>query len=154
MQVFKIITAKLPSLLIFLALGWVVFAAVTPLRAQAQADASISGTVLDASGAGIAAAKVFITNLETGAQRELATDEAGSFHAPSLPVGRYVVTADKSGFRAEKRTGIVLVVGQREKSSDWPCKSAMFAKQSKSLRMPSCFRPQPKTLPASSASAR
>jgi hypothetical protein len=95
---------------IILAVAW--SQAASP--AHAQDDASIAGVVIDSSGAGIAGARVLVTNLETGAQRQLAADEVGSFHAPSLPVGSYEVVADKTGFRPEKRTGIVLVVGQRE----------------------------------------
>jgi hypothetical protein len=82
--------------------------------AKAQEDASLAGTVRDISGAGIAGAAVHVVSLETSKQRELLTDEEGRFLAVALPVGRYDLTADKAGFRSEKRTGIVLVVGQRE----------------------------------------
>ena len=81
---------------------------------QAQEDASLAGIVRDISGAGIADATVHVVSLETGKQRELLTDEEGRFLAVALPVGRYDLTVDKTGFRSEKRTGIVLVVGQRE----------------------------------------
>jgi hypothetical protein len=83
----------------------------SPVRAQD--NGSINGVVRDASSAAIPAARVQIKNLETGTQRIVQTDEDGRFHAPSLPVGRYEVVADKLGFRPERRTGIVLVVGQR-----------------------------------------
>ena len=80
----------------------------------AQGDASLNGTVNDASGAGIPGARVRIKNLETGTQREVATDSAGRYHAPSLTVGRYELVADNLGFRAERRAGITLELGQRE----------------------------------------
>lgn len=86
----------------------------TALPAIAQDDASLAGVVRDASGAPIEAAKIHIKNLETGVQRELQTDQAGRFHAPSLPVGRYEVAAERPGFRTERRSGLDLVVGQRE----------------------------------------
>ena len=82
--------------------------------AQAQSDASLAGTVRDISGAAIPAASIHIESLETGNQRELLTDDAGRFRALSLAVGQYDLTADKAGFRSERRTGIVLVVGQQE----------------------------------------
>lgn len=82
--------------------------------ARAQDDASITGTVLDASGAGIDRASVTIKNTGTGLERELETDSAGRFHAPSLAVGSYELTAEKPGFRSERRSGVVLVVGQHE----------------------------------------
>ncbi|MGB9434910.1 MAG: carboxypeptidase-like regulatory domain-containing protein, partial [Candidatus Acidiferrum sp.] len=85
-----------------------------PRPAQAQDDASIAGIVRDATGAGIEAATVHIKNLENGVQRDVPSDPAGRFHALSLTVGSYEVRADKPGFRTERRSGIVLVVGQRE----------------------------------------
>lgn len=110
-MVFRILSARIQSFPIFLALALAALAVTAP-RAQAQNDASITGAILDASGAGIDGAQVLVTNLETGAQRQLVTDSAGAFHAPSLPLGNYEVSAEKAGFRPEKRTGIVLVVGQ------------------------------------------
>jgi hypothetical protein len=80
----------------------------------AQGAASIQGTVSDSSGGAIQGVAIQVKNLETGAQRNLLTDEAGRFDAASLPVGRYVVKAEKSGFRGEEKTGISLVLGQRE----------------------------------------
>src|SRR5260370_281891 len=80
----------------------------------AQGDASIQGTVSDSSGGTIQGAAIQVKNLETGAVRNLLTDETGRFDAASLPVGRYVVKAEKAGFRGEEKTGISLVLGQRE----------------------------------------
>ena len=80
----------------------------------AQEETSIQGTVSDASGAAISGVAVRIKNLETGAERNQVTDEAGRYDAAALPVGHFEVRAEKSGFRSELRTGISLVVGQRE----------------------------------------
>ncbi|HEY2120198.1 MAG TPA: carboxypeptidase-like regulatory domain-containing protein [Candidatus Acidoferrum sp.] len=80
----------------------------------AQGDASIQGIVSDSSGGTIQGAAIQVRNLETGAVRNLLTDEAGRFDAASLPVGRYVVKVEKAGFRGEEKTGIPLVLGQRE----------------------------------------
>ena len=85
-----------------------------PLRLAAQENASLWGSVKDPSGAGIAGATVKIRNLETGAERDLLTDEDGRFSAPSLFVGRYEVAAFKTGFRGDAKTAVTLVVGQRE----------------------------------------
>src|ERR1700736_1042717 len=86
--------------------------AVSPL--SAQGDSALWGNVTDASFAGIPGAAVVITNLETGTERKLVTDESGRFSAPALPVGHYEIAASKSGFRTDRRTSINLVVGQRE----------------------------------------
>jgi hypothetical protein len=74
--------------------------------------ASITGTVRDESGAGIAAAVVSVRNLETGAERKLVVDEAGRYSAPSIAIGKYQVSAEKPGFNSQIKTGIELVVGQ------------------------------------------
>jgi hypothetical protein len=81
---------------------------------SAQGESSLWGSVSDASDAGIAGATVVITNLETGTERSLVTDDSGRFNAPALPVGRYEISASKTGFRTDRRTSIALVVGQRE----------------------------------------
>ena len=81
---------------------------------SAQDSASIGGIVKDATGAGIEAATVHIKNLETGAERTVQTDEAGRFHAHSLPVGNYEIVADQPGFRPERRSAVALVVGYQE----------------------------------------
>src|SRR6202790_5017543 len=86
--------------------------AVSPL--SAQGDSALWGNVTDASFAGIPGAAVLITNLETGTERKLVTDESGRFSAPALPVGHYEIAASKSGFRTDRRASINLVVGQRE----------------------------------------
>ena len=80
----------------------------------AQGEASIQGTVSDSSGGAIPSVAIRIKNLETGAERNQVTDEAGRYDASALLVGRYEVRAEKAGFRSEVRTGVSLVLGQRE----------------------------------------
>ena len=91
------------------------FTLSTILAAQmfAQGESSIEGTVTDSSGGGIPGVSVQIKDLETGAERLLTTDDSGRFSAAALSVGQYEVRAEKSGFRAEVKNGISLVVGQR-----------------------------------------
>ena len=79
-----------------------------------QGEASLWGSVNDSTGAGVFGATVVVKNLETGTERALVTDESGHFRAAALVVGRYEITASKNGFRANRRTAITLVVGQRE----------------------------------------
>jgi len=78
-----------------------------------QIGASISGTITDLTGGALAGASVTVKNLETGAARIIAADEAGRYIASSLEVGMYEVRAEKEGFSAEIRTGISLAVGQQ-----------------------------------------
>src|SRR5690348_11434307 len=81
--------------------------------ALAQVAAQIVGVVTDPSGAPIASASVTAKNLETGAIRESATDEAGRYTIVALPVGRYELTIAKPGFQNATRTGINLAVDQQ-----------------------------------------
>lgn len=74
---------------------------------------AISGTVHDETGAALPDARIVIRNLETGAERNLTTDPAGRYAAPSIAVGRYQVEASKEGFSSQVKTGIDLVVGQK-----------------------------------------
>src|SRR6266700_2599251 len=80
---------------------------------RAQGEASITGTVTDATGAIIAGAAVRVTNTETAASRTIVTDNAGRYDAAALAVGKYEVTAEQAGFRTEVKTGITLAIGQR-----------------------------------------
>jgi len=84
-----------------------------PVAVWAQGEASITGTVTDATGAIIAGAAVKVKNVETGALRALVTDSVGRYDAPSLAVGKYEVSAEEAGFRTEVKTGITLAIGQR-----------------------------------------
>ena len=65
----------------------------------AQGGASITGIVTDASGGAIPAANVKVENTDTGAVRNISTDDGGRYDAPLLPVGNYSVTIEKSGFQ-------------------------------------------------------
>jgi hypothetical protein len=86
---------------------------IVPAAMRAQGEASIGGTVTDATGAVIPGASIKVRNSETGAIRSLQTDAAGRYEAPLLAVGSYEVTAEKDGFQTTSRTGISLIVGQR-----------------------------------------
>jgi len=81
---------------------------------SAQGEASIQGTVTDSSGGAVPGVAIRTKNVETGAERNQVTDEAGRYTAAALAAGRYEVRAEKTGFRSEDKTGISLVLGQRE----------------------------------------
>src|SRR5256712_13508664 len=79
---------------------------------HAQVTASVSGRVEDSTGATVPGAMVTVTSLETGAGRTASTNETGTYRVLSLPVGRYEVKAELSGFKAARQTGISLAVGE------------------------------------------
>ena len=69
------------------------------LLAQAEAGvATLSGVVLDPSGAAVPGAKVRVQSEEMGTRRYLETSETGLFTAVRLPAGRYEVVVEKNGF--------------------------------------------------------
>jgi outer membrane receptor protein involved in Fe transport len=89
-----------------------ILAALGTGRADAQAaTASVTGTVLDSSGAAIPGAAVEIRNVGTAARREVASDGQGRFVIPNLPIGDYEIQASKMGFQTVVRKGITLDVG-------------------------------------------
>ena len=69
---------------------------------------SISGTVKDPSGGAIPGASVTLVNLDLTTQYKTTTDAQGAYSFPDLPVGRYELTAIATGFKALKRTGLVV----------------------------------------------
>src|SRR5438105_3950113 len=76
------------------------------------ATGNIRGTVMDASEAIVANAKVTLVNANTGLQRTVTTNEKGDFNAPSMPLGDYQIIAEVPGFQRKVVTGINLQVDQ------------------------------------------
>jgi len=84
------------------------------VAANAQTTAgSVVGTVTDPSGAVIAAASITVTNVETGIATKTVTDSSGNYVVTPLPVGRYSVTVEASGFKKSVRSDITLNVQDR-----------------------------------------
>lgn len=84
-----------------------------PTRVSAQmVGGTISGTVVDPSGAVIADVKISVTNAATGSVANAATNSVGVFVAPNLPPGTYEVSASATGFSTLVRNRITLTVGQ------------------------------------------
>ncbi len=79
----------------------------------AQVTASMTGRVLDTSGAAIPDAMVTVLSEETGATRSVTSDNSGKYEILSLPVGRYEAKTEKAGFKVSVQKGITLVVGQQ-----------------------------------------
>jgi Carboxypeptidase regulatory-like domain len=69
-----------------------------PAGAQ-TATGQITGTIADSSGALVAGAKIKITNTLTGLARETTTSDRGTYSVPLLPVGVYLVTSERQGFK-------------------------------------------------------
>src|SRR3954452_18004025 len=75
--------------------------------------ASISGTVLDPSGAHVPNAEVVISNENQGLVRSLQTNGEGVFNAPALPPSpEYRVKVTAAGFADYENNAVSLQVGQ------------------------------------------
>jgi hypothetical protein len=98
----------LQALLLLLALG--LFAGI---HAQVSTVGSISGTVHDPQGAAVPNAEVTVTEESTGATRTVTTNDQGFYSIPSLPVGRYSVSASPTGFKKTVNSGIELHIGDK-----------------------------------------
>jgi len=63
----------------------------------------LGGIVVDASGAVVPSAKVTVTQTETGASRNVMTDNSGRWIVLNLPSGNVRVSVDRSGFQRMAR---------------------------------------------------
>jgi hypothetical protein len=80
-----------------------------PGLANAQ-RATLVGTITDQAGAVVPGVKVTLLNLDQGLKREATTGENGYFTVPLLQPGRYLVTAEKSGFAVAEVKDVILHV--------------------------------------------
>jgi hypothetical protein len=80
--------------------------------ATAQTTASISGIVLDKTGASLPNVRVTARHIDTGLIRLRETASDGRFLFPALPVGAYEVRGERQGFRPVLRRGLTLSVGE------------------------------------------
>jgi len=80
------------------------------LAAQIE-QATVTGIVTDASGAGVPNAAVSITNTRTQVRTDSRTNATGAYRIPFLPAGSYELTAEKQGFERARVSGIQLTVG-------------------------------------------
>src|SRR5215831_2332977 len=97
----------------FLAVLLSALAVSTPAFAQSTAaNGAIEGTISDSSGGVLPGVTVTVTNVDTGAERSVTTNEKGLYRAPLLPLGKYRVVAELQGFKKFEQTEIALSVGQ------------------------------------------
>jgi hypothetical protein len=77
---------------------------------HAQDRGTITGSVVDTSGAIVPTAKVTLTNPATGQKLTVETNSEGAYTFLSLTAGRYSVTAEKEGFRKAEAPNVVVQV--------------------------------------------
>ena len=93
---------RLVSLIV---LGTAIFSATGVAQVS---TGSLSGTVVDPSGALVSDATVTLINEGSGAKQQATTSTAGAFRFTFLSVGRYDLEITKPGFRSLKSSGIAV----------------------------------------------
>ena len=80
---------------------------------QAHSDSGdITGTVVDANGGAIAAAKITVTDTVRGVARSFEADAQGEYRATALPPGNYRVRVEANGFAVKNVEGVQIRVGE------------------------------------------
>lgn len=121
----------------------IMLAVLTIGAAWAQSErGTISGSVRDATGAMVPAAKVVVSSTTTGFAVTLSTGDSGQYSAPGLPVGDFVVRVEKAGFRpavvsaitvnaaTSVRVDVTLEVGQSQQVVEVAAAAAQLATDS------------------------
>lgn len=83
-----------------------------PILLIAQDRAAINGTVTDASGAVVGGAQIELTSPANGLHRKMETNERGLYEITPLPVGAYILTVSKTGFKPVSVKQIDLQFGE------------------------------------------
>lgn len=79
--------------------------------AQGGTGASLSGTIVDSSGAVIPGADVLVKNTATNAEFRAVSGAQGTFSVPALPPGSYRVTVSLMGFKTAILNDVALNAG-------------------------------------------
>jgi hypothetical protein len=73
---------------------------------------TLQGTITDTNGARVPGVTVVARNTETGQERTLTTNDEGFYVASFLPLGRYTVTATRTGFDTIMRENVEVTLNQ------------------------------------------
>jgi hypothetical protein len=98
--------ARLQQCFALVAVGILALFLMLPGKLNAQALASITGTVTDTSGAVVADATVSVTNDATNVKKTTVSSSAGSYTITDLLPGIYTVRVEIAGFQASIHSGV------------------------------------------------
>src|SRR5580765_4796401 len=76
-------------------------------------NATLGGTVSDATGALIPGVTITATNTQTGIVTTVVSNETGAYQFASLQTGTYKVSAELPGFQTQAYNNVVLGVSQQ-----------------------------------------
>ena len=91
----------------------VTIAVVAVFNLNASDGGSLLGTITDPGGRNVPGASVTAVQAATAMTRTAKTDGQGFYQFQSLPVGRYDVTVNATGFQSVRRTGVVVDVNSK-----------------------------------------
>ena len=102
--------AAMSRRLVLLAVLW---ALVAPFASGQETTASVTGTVMDQTGAVLPGVTVTARNTGTGWSKQVTTTATGRYTVPFLPVGDYEIGFTLAGFRPYAARGVTLHVNDR-----------------------------------------
>ena len=88
---------------VFLAVVGVVLCVIPSVLDAQVVNATLLGTVSDASGAVVANAKVAALEQGTGVVHVTETNGSGNYVFPDMPPGTYTITVEVTGFKLDSR---------------------------------------------------
>jgi iron complex outermembrane receptor protein len=138
-----------------LTLGLCVFGAAGSVRLQAQAEtnATLTGTVLDPEGGAVPNVAVVVRNDATGLVRTVFTNASGRFSADALPAGVYVVEVTAPGFATARLTRVQLTAGKPEDVSITLSVAGLSERVNVSAALPAVEKNAPAETPLTAQSA-
>jgi hypothetical protein len=109
----KMHTAGMPEWSFFsLLFVFVAMLLVLAPAAWSQDNATITGTVTDASGSVVPNAAITLMNPATGQTRDTVSNGVGAYRFANVGVGTYTLSGSANGFQKYTKTGIVVNVAQ------------------------------------------
>src|SRR6476619_1892990 len=78
-----------------------------------EVSAGITGRVTDPSGSAIVGAKVLAKDADRGTDFPSVTNEEGIYAFPRIPIGRYTLKVEATGFKTNVVSAFTLEVNQR-----------------------------------------
>lgn len=91
--------------------GLILFTCLAIFATAQAPTSSVSGKVMDATGAVIPNATVIVTGAD-GKQTSTTSDQVGGFHVQPLSPGSYTVSADAAGFAHYTQSGVAVSAGK------------------------------------------
>jgi hypothetical protein len=98
---------KSKSVIFSALLALMLMISTVPIYAQ-QVQGSLTGTVTDSAGAAIQGVKVTAVNKGTNLMLTGTTNNNGEYTFPDVPIGTYIVSYVKDGFKTEEHTEIII----------------------------------------------